>query len=312
MKITNKYNLPKAIENFADYQQNRKYSAGDADWSATTLIDSPRVVNLYKKHAHEIESDCSENIYAMLGSAMHHIFEKGAHFDHISEERLFMDVGDYRISGQIDNQEILPDGRIRITDYKVASTYTYGKKPAKAEWVTQQNIYATLVEHNKGVEVESINVCVVFRDWSKAKSKAATYPPAPVMLIKLPLWKESTRLAYIRKRVRLHAKARELFEERGEVERCTDAERWKKPQKHRVVAPMFHRSNPPIRNKTMRVFDTLKDAQDYVMYSGNVFDIESEPPIYERCNNWCKVAPWCSQLKAEVVERMMENMNAKE
>ena len=72
MQITNNYNLP---QSFVDFARNDKYSKGNADISATTLIDSPRV-RLMRDHYHEDRVvDVVDNVWALFGTAVHHVLE---------------------------------------------------------------------------------------------------------------------------------------------------------------------------------------------------------------------------------------------
>ena len=75
MQITNKFNLPEIILNFA---KSKNYDSGKSDITVTQLIDSPRIVNLRKTHAHELSQDISEMLWMFMGTAVHQVFEKGA------------------------------------------------------------------------------------------------------------------------------------------------------------------------------------------------------------------------------------------
>jgi hypothetical protein len=121
MKITNRFNLPDAFYNFA---RNDKYSRGKADISVTTLIDSPRVRLMRDKYNDQLETDASDMIWALFGTAVHHVLESADDPSHvIMEERLYAEVAGWILSGALDHQEVLPDGTIQITDYKVTSAW---------------------------------------------------------------------------------------------------------------------------------------------------------------------------------------------
>jgi RecB family exonuclease len=64
-----------------------------------------------------------DTFWANLGSALHHITEKGADDKHLVEERLFVDVEDWTISGAIDVQRLEDDNSITIMDYKFTSVW---------------------------------------------------------------------------------------------------------------------------------------------------------------------------------------------
>ena len=144
MKITNKNNLP---DTFLSFARDGKYDKGDADISVTTLIDSPRINILKGQNKGEIESDVSDMIWPLLGTAVHHMLESGPAKGNVTmEERLFVNIEGWALSGAIDHQEEI-DGKIHISDYKVTSVWSviYGKE----EWVKQLNCYAQMVRLSK-------------------------------------------------------------------------------------------------------------------------------------------------------------------
>lgn len=75
--ITNKFNLPQTLVDACQTDTHRV--AGDI--SVTQLIDGPQVRIL--KRLHDYETDVSENLYMLMGTALHHILERA----NISEER---------------------------------------------------------------------------------------------------------------------------------------------------------------------------------------------------------------------------------
>ena len=56
MKLTNKFNLPQTFVNVA---MRPAYTKGKAHVSATELLNSPRIVQLKKKHDDDIVEDVS-------------------------------------------------------------------------------------------------------------------------------------------------------------------------------------------------------------------------------------------------------------
>ena len=72
MKVTNNHNLP---QSFVDFARNDKYSKGHADISVTTLIDSARVRVMRDHYHNERVVDVVDNIWALFGTAVHHVLE---------------------------------------------------------------------------------------------------------------------------------------------------------------------------------------------------------------------------------------------
>src|SRR3990167_5306958 len=120
MKITNAYDLPEAIVRAA---RSDRYSRGRARMSVTQLIDSPRVQALRAKHRDDMVEDVTDRIWALLGTAVHHLLEMGAGDEHIVEERLYTTVLGCTISGGVDIQDLDGDKK-GVIDYKVTSTWS--------------------------------------------------------------------------------------------------------------------------------------------------------------------------------------------
>jgi len=68
--LTNKHNLPETLVKAVQYDTHKL--AGTL--SVTTLIDGPQI--RYLKKLHDYESDVVDNIYALMGTALHHILER--------------------------------------------------------------------------------------------------------------------------------------------------------------------------------------------------------------------------------------------
>ena len=97
MKVTNRLGLPQPI---VEVLSRDNYSKGDADFSVTELIDSPRQKALTNRHRDEITVDCIDLIYQFDGKAVHSILE-GAEVSPdvgIIEERLSVEGGLYTVS----------------------------------------------------------------------------------------------------------------------------------------------------------------------------------------------------------------------
>lgn len=69
-KLTNKYNLPETLVKAAAYDTHRV----SGDLSVTQLIDAPQIRILKKRN--DYTEDVSESIYALMGTALHHILER--------------------------------------------------------------------------------------------------------------------------------------------------------------------------------------------------------------------------------------------
>lgn len=79
MRITNAEGLPQIVVDALKYDTYKV--AGSI--SCTTLIDAVQIRQLKKKHYHEITTDASEMLFALLGTAVHNVLERA----HISDHR---------------------------------------------------------------------------------------------------------------------------------------------------------------------------------------------------------------------------------
>ena len=301
MKITNKAGLPEAFLNFA---RDDKYTKGKADISVTTLIDSPRVKLLRDKMSDQLEGDVIDMIWPLFGTAVHHILESAKESDDVTvEERLYADVAGWTLSGALDHQEVLPDGSVMITDYKVTSAWSVIL--GKDEWEMQQNCYAWLVENstlgtNRGRQVSKIRICAILRDWQKRKAQFdPDYPQYPVAIVELPLWSSEDREKYIYERVDAHQQAQIMFDTEDKLPLCSSKEQWAKPDTWAVKEKGKARAK--------RVLQSEEDALAYVEANSSGDEILGEAPkklVVEhrkgeltRCEGYCSVSEFCDQYK---------------
>lgn len=276
MKLTNRYNLPQALVNAV---ANDPYDAGRSDISATSLIDAPQRRALLFKHRDEIIEDVSDRIWALLGSAIHHILERAEDEHAVVEERLFAEVDGWIVSGQFDRY--LPKSFI-IQDWKVTTVYKAQSDPG--EWERQLNVLAWLARRN-GLRVDKVQICAIMRDWAKSRSmNDKTYPATNVMVIDVPIWPDAVAEEYIRERVHLHQQARE-----GNPEPCTDKERWYTGDKWAVKKPTAQRA--------YKVFDTEQEA---IANCNDSMVVEHRPGEYKRCQQYCEAAKFCAQWQGHL------------
>lgn len=288
MILTNKYGLPTPFET---YIRSDKYSKGDADYSVTELIDSPRVRVLRKHYQEQMSEDVSDRLWSVIGTAVHSILEEAAHFDHQSESRLFSNVGGKRVSGAMDIIEETDNG-LSIIDFKVTSVWSilYGKP----EWANQLNMYSYLVEANQArlavrKKVSRLQVCVIIRDWMRKKAETTSdYPNAPIVMIDIPKWSFSNQKKYMHERVKIHADADEVWARTDNLPLCTDAERWARDDTYALKKKGLKRAS--------KLFDSLQEATRAAEDSGPDYIVEHRHGESVRCTgDYCGVAQWCDQ-----------------
>ena len=289
MKITNKLNLPQTLYNLA---KRDRYSRGKSRISVTQLIDSPRVRMLRQQYQDQIEVDVSEMVWPLMGQAFHHIVEQGADSEHLSEERVFLNINGWTISGGVDLQILNTnqDGMLEvgISDYKLTSAWAIMN--SKIAWEQQLNCYAHLVEATKGYTVTSLEIIGVCRDWNRHEAEFKEgYPAAPITRIPQRLWEAAERVQYLSARVALHQDAEASHEWGDKLPECTEEERWFRPGKIAVVKEG--------RKKALKLFDPHEKTEAEAYAKENKAEIEVRPGINVRCESFCQISQWCEQYK---------------
>ena len=277
MKITNKYNLPESL--YKAITWNMKPRTG---YSVTDLINSPRIVQLTRRHWEEIEEDISERTWVLLGSATHYILKKGEASESLAEERLEAMVGNTKISG-------IPDlwSNNTITDYKVTSVWNIIYAPkGREDWHSQLNLYRLLFKAH-GFDTDKLSICAILRDWQKRKAVESGYPPIPVVMLDIPIWPDSIAERYLLNRIAAHVEACDLVDD--ELPECTTEEMWAKATTYAVMKEG--------RKTAIRVFDEYKVAEKMMLEMDAKHYVLERPGKNVRCEDYCSVNKWCNQYQ---------------
>lgn len=244
---------------------------------------------LRREHDHEIEIDIADRLWALVGTAMHSMAEKGADAEHLAEERLFTKINGWNISGAIDVQHITEKG-VTVLDYKFTSVWSV-IYDLKKEWIAQQNCYAYLIEKEKGLTVNKLEIVTFLRDRNKQKAKQdSSYPQSDVVVLDVPLWSFEEREKYIEDRVKLHQEAFQQFSLEGTCLPCSDEERWKRADSFAVMKEG--------RKTAVRVLNSAEEAEKKLKSLGDKHFVEQRIGVPTRCaDNYCNVSQWCQQYQ---------------
>jgi hypothetical protein len=74
VKLTNKFGLPETIINVI---KRPTYNKGRANMSVTELLNSPRIVQLKRKHWDALEEDAADMVWSIFGTAINGVLEHG-------------------------------------------------------------------------------------------------------------------------------------------------------------------------------------------------------------------------------------------
>lgn len=286
MKLTNLYGLPEPI-----YQAvvNDAYKGG-GDISVTTAIKPPRIRVLEKRHKDEITEDASRRLWSLLGQAVHHILERGETPGHIKEQRVYRTVNGWRLSGQFD---LLRLHGSKLSDYKVTSCFSFllGDKP---EWEQQLNLLRWLMADGEladgtpvRYDINELEINAILRDWTESKKDTdPNYPPIAFQSVSIPVWPLEKAAAFALERVKIHQEAEKHDD--ANLPRCTDAERWAKPDAWAVKKPGAKKALPG------GVCDSLAAAKEFAAKNPGA-TIEHRPGASVRCERYCLAKNFCNQ-----------------
>jgi len=278
MHYTNKLNLPQAI---VEAVKNDDYDSGTSFLTATQLNKPVQMVKLEKQYKDQIVEDVSDNIYALIGKAIHYILEK-AESVMITEKRIYTVVMGKQISCQLDRLALISDkGGFtgKLQDYKLTSVwqYIYG---VNKEYEEQLNIIAYILGRNS-YKVSQLEIVMIFRDWQKSKAKYdKNYPQQQIAIIPVKLWTYEEQEKFIHDKIVKH--------EHKDNFGCTKNETWNRGDKWAVMSRN--------RKKAFKVHNSLEDAEKHLkdaLYSHPAAYIEYRPGENIRCNSYCKVNIWC-------------------
>ena len=275
--MTNLYGLPDAL---AEALSHDEYPIHDAKTiSVTQLISPPKIRQLRLRHAAEIQVDVSEQIWLLMGKAVHHVLAAANPTNRLIEERLTFEVGDWTITGQPDYF----DAAGRLHDYKITSVWSavYGIKP---EWEAQINVYARMLAGYQ-FDVTEQKLVLILRDWNKqAAKKGGDYPPIPFAVLTPRTWDALAVDAYIADRLSIHEQAAGMADD--EIPECTPLERWTKPTTYAIMKGKNKRA--------VRVFDTYVEAEDFMPEGHAEHWIETREGADTRCLGYCECKKYCS------------------
>ncbi len=173
MKVTNHLGLPAPLVAAAV----SNYEPDPREWRVTSLLKGTREAVLERRHAAEIERDAADMIWLVFGTAVHNLLASSTETDaQLKEERLFVPVGDYTLTGQFDLYDA--DEEV-VIDYKTTSVWKiiYGDF---ADWRRQLLIYAWMLRQT-GFDCRAGQVVALLKAHSKREAKhRAGYPAFPV------------------------------------------------------------------------------------------------------------------------------------
>jgi hypothetical protein len=296
MRYTNELGLPEPLVEALKYDD---YTAGNSDYTPTSLIAPPYQAKQKRELDDQIVKDVAENFFILEGKAMHKILEMGAqNLDNVlPEKRMYTQVKKWRIGMQPDTLW-LDSGT--LDDYKNCTCYKFkkdfdGNLPPVPDWETQLNIGAYILRQGGEVEINpgefvpfqpfaatKLRIWGLLKDFSKGQiRKQQGYPRYPIQCREIPMWADERVEAYIIERAEAHDHARETSLE--VLAACSEAETWARPTKYALMKE-GRKSAVKLYESNEEAEAACKDPKHYV---------EVRPGERPRCQDYCDCSSFC-------------------
>jgi len=293
MTITNKHNLP---EGFVKAVSTEKHNV-PGSLSATTLIQGVKQIILTDRYWDLLEDDVSDRIWAIFGSAVHHVLESEGE-NTFPEQEMSYQVADIKVTGKIDNYDMKHG---LIDDYKTASV-TKVMFGDFTDWYLQGMIYAWLLRKN-GFNAERCRFIALLKDHNKMDAmRDSQYPKNPVHVHEYPVTPQGLFKIgiYIKNKVDEYKRCLLLSDD--DIPPCAPEERWDRPPKYAVMKNGVKRA--------VRLFDTQEEADQLAGAKGEGYCVVFRKGESIRCQSYClcrrfcnpapklQVPPWKRQISA--------------
>lgn len=280
MKILND-GLPeaiyKAIVNYSDeYDGNIENSV-----SVTTLIDSPRI-GYYKLKYKDLEINASDELWKLLGNAMHAVLEKSGS-SLVKELRLKTKINDVWLHGKCDVYDV---ENASIEDYKFTG-YTQIANYPKKEHKLQLNVLAYIFKKNN-LPVNKLKLHYIWRNLTNFDLKKDNFPDNFISTYEVDIMDNIEE--YIYEKIKLFN-----FDD-DNIPECSLEDRWGYI-KWKLYNEVKYKENK--YNKAIKVFNSKKEAIEYAssLKGNGTYIIKKTAEETKRCDGYCVFNVICSQYK---------------
>ena len=276
MKITNRANLPAPFVRMAEDE----YEIKPKVFHVTELLKPVREILLKRRYHDELELDCSDSTFMVLGKGVHAVLERYSEGEsEFAEERLNVELENgYSVSGAIDLYDM---AKAEVVDYKTASVWKVIYQDYD-DWRKQGLTYAWLL-HKNGFPCKSVVFYAILKDWSKTKAKVdGTYPQSPIVKVEF----DTSAVAWVEELVRTKIDEIAFYENKPDEELplCSEEDRWNEGDKYAVMKNG--------RKTALRVLDSQEEAETYKAQNGGDY-IEVRQGTDKKCIDYCLCCTKC-------------------
>ncbi len=280
MKVTNELNLPQAL---VDAVTLEKHNA-PGEVSATTLIKGVKEILLTDRHWDEITVDVKDSMWALWGTATHHLLEK-EYDGTFTEEKFEQKVGNLTVTGRVDCYDMVNE---ILYDYKTTSAWKVVFKNFE-DWYKQGMIYSWLLS-KKGLKVNKCKFVAILRDWSESESlKKDDYPKSPVYTYEFDVTDADLKSVeeFIKAKVESVEKNKDVADD--DLPECSPDERWAEQTKYAVMKEG--------RKTAVKVFEDESEADEYAKELGGKHYVEKREGKDKKCTRYCPVRDFCKYYR---------------
>lgn len=283
--LTNELGLPQPFVDAA----TSDYMPTEGRYSVTRTLGGTCEAVLLRRHNDELEGDVADQVWAILGSAVHQILQNAKETDdQIKENWISVDVGDgYTISGIFD---LYDDSTGTVTDYKTCTCWKviFGDTE---DWRLQTLSYCWMLRE-LGFDAHRGEIVAIVKDHNKREAaKRDDYPRHPVVKYEWEFTDED--MEFIGERIRQWFKAVRIQEQRPDdmLMPCKPKHRWHKDDKWAVKKKGVKRA--------VRVYDSEDEAnkrasdENEMAGKDNMFYVEFREGEDTKCKSYCSVTEFC-------------------
>jgi len=289
----------------------------------TALIDPMRLTALRKRYNKVVDRDPMTLVGALIGTGIHELFESrlktvAVYNPKYVLERSVQDIvrvndRDLFITGRFD---ILYDQK-HMTDIKSCSTWKKIFSPKHEDWTLQQNLYAYLL-HRRGVDVETLNVLAVYKDWSEGNAaRDRSYPQTQVENIPLPLWDFNETGQILQRLVQQHVDCEEISDD--DLPECPAEDRWERfpgggTCQHAIMSSTKAKRADRVFGASLEeVFEYVKERQAGRIPRKKPLPktafIEVRHAQRKRCEKYCAFNTYCNHYQTYLQKKNNHTLN---
>ena len=302
--IQNDIRLPRPI---IDAMNANKYSAGKADYTASSLVYGAKEYWGRKKFAGELHERASRLWAAFTGTLMHlgleSLLDKWNESNdgkekYVLEDRITISFNensmyyylteDRLIGGAVDCRLVLENGTGILYDYKTMSTAGLITKDKIDDWTKKANLYRWLMECT-GKKIGKLIYIPIFKDWTATKAdRSAKVEDVPCPEIELEMWTREQIEKWIFNSVSEIEKHKDTPYE--DIPYCNEEQRWEKPKQYKVCKVKNGEMGNALPGLTFDNEDLAKEAMETRQLSAKKdeeYAIKITGGEATKCQSWC-------------------------